>query len=209
MDLKIGLLIRNRVTLQDVLTYRKKLKGIKKMAHPSDGNSSAFAFTNVKMAASRKKRELYENLFYLLQTNPIYLAKLIFAIPHSQTTKFVETVVLTLYNYGSNHRDEYLLLKVGRRSPIFNFCFIYHVARIQASDCNWVWIYFSCSKRRFKRKYNARWRRSAISFAGTRWSSRWWSDITGMQADRTVCGRCSNHSYLRYFIPLALSLSRN
>ena len=61
---------------------------------------------------SRETLEAYQNLFYLLQTNPTYLAKLIFAMPQSRTTKFMESVVLTLYNYASNAREEYLLLKL-------------------------------------------------------------------------------------------------
>lgn len=49
---------------------------------------------------------------FLFQTNPTYLAKLIFEMPQSKTTKFMESVVLTLYNYASNTREEYLLLKL-------------------------------------------------------------------------------------------------
>ncbi len=54
----------------------------------------------------------YQHLFYLLQTNPSYLAKLIFKMPQSKTTKFMESVILTLYNYASNSREDYLLLKL-------------------------------------------------------------------------------------------------
>ncbi len=42
----------------------------------------------------------------------VYLARLIFEMPQSRTTKFMESVILTLYNYASNHREEYLLLKL-------------------------------------------------------------------------------------------------
>lgn len=61
---------------------------------------------------SRERLEAYQNLFYLLQTNPVYLAKLIFEMPQSRTTKFMESAILTLYNYASNQREEYLLLKL-------------------------------------------------------------------------------------------------
>lgn len=47
-----------------------------------------------------------------LQTNPHYLAKLIFQMPQNKSTKFMDVVVYTLYNYGSNQREEYLLLKL-------------------------------------------------------------------------------------------------
>ncbi|KAG7271758.1 hypothetical protein CRUP_032661 [Coryphaenoides rupestris] len=63
MDIKIGLLVKNKITLQEV-------------------------------------------------TNPTYLAKLIFQMPQNKSTKFMDSVIFTLYNYASNQREEYLLLKL-------------------------------------------------------------------------------------------------
>lgn len=65
---------------------------------------------------SREKLDAYQNLFYLLQTNPSYLAKLVFVMPQLRTTKFLESVILSLYNFGSNQREEYLLLGLGRNN---------------------------------------------------------------------------------------------
>lgn len=48
----------------------------------------------------------------LLQTNPTYLAKLIFQMPQNKSTKFMDSVIFTLYNYASNQREEYLLLRL-------------------------------------------------------------------------------------------------
>ena len=109
MDIKIGLLVRNRITLQDVVLHGKKLK--RERADSVSANQTA---SGIK-ALSREKREQlegYQHLFYLLQTNPTYLARLIFKMPQIKTTKFMESVVLTLYNYASNAREEYLLLKL-------------------------------------------------------------------------------------------------
>ena len=49
-----------------------------------------------------------------LQTSPVYLAKLVFAMPQTKTTKFMESVIFTLYNFGANQREEFLLLKLFR-----------------------------------------------------------------------------------------------
>lgn len=51
-------------------------------------------------------------LSLLLQTNPTYLAKLIFQMPQNKSTKFMDSVIFTLYNYASNQREEYLLLRL-------------------------------------------------------------------------------------------------
>ena len=109
MDIKIGLLVRNRITLQDVVMHNTKLKREK-----SDSLSTAQNTSGLKGLSREKREQLegYQHLFYLLQTNPNYLARLIFKMPQNKTTKFLESVVLTLYNYASNHREEYLLLKL-------------------------------------------------------------------------------------------------
>ena len=60
----------------------------------------------------RKMLEGYQHLFYSLQTNPNYLSKLLFLLPQSKSNKFLQNVILTLFNFGSNIREEYLLLKL-------------------------------------------------------------------------------------------------
>jgi len=54
----------------------------------------------------------YSFLFFFSQTNPTYLAKLIFQMPQNKSTKFMDSVIFTLYNYASNQREEYLLLNL-------------------------------------------------------------------------------------------------
>ncbi|XP_068104939.1 ras GTPase-activating-like protein IQGAP2 isoform X2 [Hyperolius riggenbachi] len=111
MDIKIGLLVKNRITLQDVVSHSKKLnkksKGqVEEMLTVDKQGIKALS------KEKRKKLEAYQHLFYLLQTNPSYLAKLIFQMPQNKSTKFMDTVIFTLYNYASNQREEYLLLKL-------------------------------------------------------------------------------------------------
>lgn len=111
MDVKIGLLVKNRITLQDVLMQHKKLKKYKEDIEQNQTNQ-------IKQLSKENhlKMELYQNLFYLLQTNPVYLAKLLYVLPITNTSKFIETVVLQLFNYAANSREEYLLLKLFNAS---------------------------------------------------------------------------------------------
>jgi len=110
MDIKIGLLVKNRITLQDVMTQHRSLKQYRQGSTSSLGNHSRGLKALSK--SSRQRLEAYQHLFYLLQTSPSYLARLIFAMPQSKTSKFMESVILTLYNYASNQREEYLLLRL-------------------------------------------------------------------------------------------------
>ncbi|KAE8588354.1 hypothetical protein XENTR_v10022477 [Xenopus tropicalis] len=114
MDIKIGLLVKNRITLQEVVSHCKKLTKKNK-----EQLSDLMAIDKQKGLKSlskekRQKLEAYQNLFYLLQTQPEYMAKLIFQMPQNKSTKFMESVTFTLYNYASNRREAYLLLKLFR-----------------------------------------------------------------------------------------------
>uniref|UniRef100_A0A673H9P3 Ras GTPase-activating-like protein IQGAP1 n=1 Tax=Sinocyclocheilus rhinocerous TaxID=307959 RepID=A0A673H9P3_9TELE len=112
MDIKIGLLVKNRITLQDVVSHSKKMKSKKNKMSKEDLTIGEKQGIKGLSKEKRKKLEAYQHLFYLLQTNPSYLAKLIFQMPQNKSTKFMDTVIFTLYNYASNQREEYLLLKL-------------------------------------------------------------------------------------------------
>lgn len=61
----------------------------------------------------RKMLEGYQHLFYVLQTNPQYLSKLLHLPLQGKINKlFLKNVILTLFNFGSNTRENYLLLKL-------------------------------------------------------------------------------------------------
>ncbi|KAK7811684.1 hypothetical protein U0070_022327 [Myodes glareolus] len=111
MDIKIGLLVKNRITLEDVISHSKKLNKKKGGEMETLNNTDNQGIKSLSKER-RKTLETYQQLFYLLQTKPLYLAKLIFQMPQNKSTKFMDTVIFTLYNYASNQREEYLLLKL-------------------------------------------------------------------------------------------------
>ncbi|XP_015599510.1 ras GTPase-activating-like protein IQGAP1 [Cephus cinctus] len=106
MDIKIGLLIQNRITLQDIVAHGRNLESLAE-------DKSAKGLKSLTKEG-HKMLQGYQHLFYALQTNPTYLSKLLFLLPESKTNKFLQNVILTLFNFGSNIREEYLLLKLFR-----------------------------------------------------------------------------------------------
>ncbi|KAJ8736290.1 hypothetical protein PYW08_006946 [Mythimna loreyi] len=128
MDLKIGLLVQNRIALQEVAAHGLKLNNLVKhnsmtklvLEKRPDGKGSLMtvstAVKGLKSLTKESKKLLdgYQHLFYELQTNPTYLSKLLFCIPQNKTNFFLQNVVLSLYNFGAYARDEYLLLKLFR-----------------------------------------------------------------------------------------------
>ncbi|KAI3386274.1 hypothetical protein SNEBB_007616 [Seison nebaliae] len=65
--------------------------------------------------------EIFSKLFFLFQTYPMYLAKLISGNRHLENLQFFQSFVLTLFNYGANEREEYLLYK------LFEKCIEYEI----------------------------------------------------------------------------------
>uniref|UniRef100_A0A672UXN3 IQ motif containing GTPase activating protein 3 n=1 Tax=Strigops habroptila TaxID=2489341 RepID=A0A672UXN3_STRHB len=112
MDIKIGLLVKNRITLQEVVCHCKKLT--KKNKEQLSEMMSIDKQKGLKSLSKEKRQKLeaYQHLFYLLQTQPVYLARLIFQMPQNKSTKFMESVIFTLYNYASTPREAFLLLQL-------------------------------------------------------------------------------------------------
>ncbi|XP_009575115.1 PREDICTED: ras GTPase-activating-like protein IQGAP3, partial [Fulmarus glacialis] len=100
------------VRLQEVVSHCKKLT--KKNKEQLSEMMSIDKQKGLKSLSKEKRQKLeaYQHLFYLLQTQPMYLARLIFQMPQNKSTKFMESVIFTLYNYASNPREAYLLLQL-------------------------------------------------------------------------------------------------
>lgn len=119
MDIKIGLLVKNRIDAQEVVAHGKHLNRRIEASHNKKGQNQGLKALKKE---SRQKLDAYQNLFYQLQTNPEYLAKLIFEMPQSSSTKFLDSVILTLYNFGANQREEFLLLKLFKKALEEEIC---------------------------------------------------------------------------------------
>ncbi|CAG8473702.1 13469_t:CDS:10 [Funneliformis caledonium] len=118
LDIKIALLVKNRITLDEVIAVANSKKRNRRL---SQLNSSSGPFSLKSLdKGSRRRLELYQQLFYILQTQPMYLARLFFILNKlgfpEKTKRLVEGVVLTLFGYAQNAREEYLLLKLFQKS---------------------------------------------------------------------------------------------
>lgn len=121
LDIKIALLVKNKITLDEVVSHQHNF-----------GGSSAGLLVNTSMSGtnqfdlkalnkgSRKKLESYQQLFFCLQTQPQYLARLFKHIREQGTAekecKRIELLMMSLFGYAQKRREEYYLLKLIGKS---------------------------------------------------------------------------------------------
>jgi Ras GTPase-activating-like protein IQGAP2/3 len=121
LDIKIALLVKNKITLDEVVKHQSNFGG-----HASNllANSSMASVNQFDLKAlnkgSRKKLESYQQLFFALQTQPQYLARLFKRLREQGTAekecKRIEHLMMGLFGYAQKRREEYYLLKLIGRS---------------------------------------------------------------------------------------------
>ncbi|KAL2261352.1 hypothetical protein VTK26DRAFT_4349 [Humicola hyalothermophila] len=121
LDIKIALLVKNKITLDEVVKHQHTFGG-----HASSllANTTMASVNQFDLKAlnksSRKKLESYQQLFFALQTQPQYLARLFKRLREQGTAekecKRVEHLMMGLFGYAQKRREEYYLLKLIGRS---------------------------------------------------------------------------------------------
>ena len=122
LDSKVALLVKNRISVQEVARLKSKdMRAVlAKNAAQLEKEAGVLTLKGNDKDVKGKRRK-YEELFYLLQTEPRYMANLMYTINKSSgrsSTKFLEQVVLTLYGYAQNSREEYLFLRLMEQSAL-------------------------------------------------------------------------------------------
>ncbi|KAG6810418.1 hypothetical protein H0H92_011957 [Tricholoma furcatifolium] len=112
LDVKIGLVVQNVIKARRPDSAASHAARISLLAAHGD----PFSGTNSTDQTARRKLELYQQLFYLLQTRGEYLSQLFIYLSSEGTPeasrRFLERVVLTLFGFGQDRREDYLLLKL-------------------------------------------------------------------------------------------------
>ncbi|KAJ3334311.1 glyceraldehyde-3-phosphate dehydrogenase 1 [Blyttiomyces sp. JEL0837] len=98
LDSRIALLIQNRMALVEQQEVASAIE---------EGGETAEGFL-----PDDRKRQLYGNLFFLLQTEPRHIATLARLVTLAEIDTLLQTVMFTIYGNQYESREEYLLLSM-------------------------------------------------------------------------------------------------
>ncbi|KAI1152631.1 hypothetical protein F4825DRAFT_418212 [Nemania diffusa] len=121
LDIKIALLVKNKITLDEVVKHQSNYGGhsTSLLANASISSGNQFDLKALNKS-SRKKLDSYQQLFFNLQTQPQYLARLFKRLREQGTAekefKRIEHLIMGLFGYAQKTREEYYLLKLIARS---------------------------------------------------------------------------------------------
>ena len=121
LDIKIALLVKNKITLDEVVRHQKHFGGDAGSLLTNTEISSKDPFDLKALNKnSRRKLEHYQELFFILQTQPQYLARLFKRIREQATAERecerVKHLIMGLFGYAQKRREEYYLVKLIARS---------------------------------------------------------------------------------------------
>ena len=119
LDVKVGLLVKNKISLDEVVKHQRHYGGSASQLL-RQGSTMRNGGGGIDLKAlnkqSRKKLGGYEELFFLLQTSPHYLARLFFALGSKglaeKEGKNLERLVMTLFGFAHKSREEYFFVKL-------------------------------------------------------------------------------------------------
>lgn len=116
LDTKIALILKNKMSFEDLARAKRRRGGTaeEETFHQTGGGDP---FVSVHLdRASQRKLELYEHLFFTLQTQPQYLSRLLWKLGSDEELekdcRLVEAVTLILFGFGHDRREEYLFHKL-------------------------------------------------------------------------------------------------
>ncbi|KAL1636231.1 iqgap-related protein [Neofusicoccum ribis] len=121
LDIKIALLVKNKITLDEVVKHQRHFGGhVGSLLNNKELASKDPFDLRALNKNSRKKLEHYQELFFILQTQPQYLARLFKKIREQgiaeKDSKRVELLIMGVFGFAQKRREEYYLLKLIARS---------------------------------------------------------------------------------------------
>ncbi|WVF72140.1 hypothetical protein IAT40_006952 [Kwoniella sp. CBS 6097] len=114
LDTKIALIINNKMTFQELARAKHRATEGNNYTTPNNDPFSGGVHLD---RTNQRKLELFEQLFFMLQTKPEYISRLLRQLAimdeaGEKDRRMVEGVVMILFGFGHERREEYLFHKL-------------------------------------------------------------------------------------------------
>ncbi|GAA6039162.1 hypothetical protein JCM8097_000443 [Rhodosporidiobolus ruineniae] len=121
LDTKIALLVKNKITHEVARAQRAGAGGLAPLKRSSLLSAANDPFAGGTLdRQTQHKLDLYQQLFWHLQTKPAYLARLFANTARlglsEKVRKAIEATTFVVFGYAQGQREEFLLLKLLQRS---------------------------------------------------------------------------------------------
>ncbi|GMT01501.1 hypothetical protein PENTCL1PPCAC_23675, partial [Pristionchus entomophagus] len=103
LDEKIGLLVRNRINLQDVIADKNKIR---------DEEAARLNREGSLRRKNQLQAETLEQMFYHLQTDPAYIVNLLEARNSAELERVIASTVAPSFGFLTERREEFLMAKL-------------------------------------------------------------------------------------------------
>lgn len=166
LDAKIALLVKNKIGIEELI----KAKNERGLLRQREAAAATLARRNSVLVAAgdpfadqtldrttRRKLELYQELFYSLQTRPEYLARLFARVGRmdmaDRQRKQIEKIVLTLFGYAQKAREEFLLLKLFQRCIAEELTYVGSVQEFMRGNAHFIKLVVQYNRGAKERQY--------------------------------------------------------
>ncbi|KAM9909396.1 hypothetical protein OXX69_005473 [Metschnikowia pulcherrima] len=115
LDIKLSLLDKNKITIEDFMKHNNKFKTHKPIQQSAGARRSLEGLNK----SAKKRIEIYSSMLYFLQTNPAYLLRLYESMSPQDAGKMLKSLhslVTQIFSFSkitanSNSREEYFFMK--------------------------------------------------------------------------------------------------
>jgi Ras GTPase-activating-like protein IQGAP2/3 len=158
LDLKLSLLDKNRITVEEFVRNKKIPRQVR-----ANATSASNSFGNLNKS-SKKRIELFESIFFLLQTKPIYFIRLFKSMDinskNSALCKNLQNYIVLLFpikdaSIDLHEREEYFFLKlvydIMEVDMQMNCSKVSEITKIQ--NCFWIDYFLHLNNHTYQRQH--------------------------------------------------------
>lgn len=183
IDIKLAMLDKNIISTDEFMAQRTKFSTFK----PTYKSVNVCEKTNLLSRSAKKRLDLYQSLFYILQTNPLYFTRYLNSLrtQSADTLSNAVNLIMRLYPFRSSDREgareEYFVIKlivsVIKSDYNYNGSNIADITKMRQSI--WIRLFSSINN-------HTRHRKAIMNIYGGLLRNLWEDESTSFESDPSI-----------------------